>query len=201
MTLSRHILEQPAILHMLSSPLLAVSLTAVCAISEQPSYASYTYDNVLAVRLTTTAVTVPFTLLVPSLTACPDITRPEQPGPFILLPLLIASHRCWRYGYDQRAAYTRVLSPCLSEVRSDGNTCPEVITRTYQIADHCGNLATATHLIAIDDNVNPTLTRPASLTAVCDISEQPAYTTYAEFTAAGGTASDNCGIDEGSFTC
>ncbi|HRW27093.1 MAG TPA: gliding motility-associated C-terminal domain-containing protein, partial [Bacteroidales bacterium] len=67
-------------------------------------------------------------------------------------------------------------------------------------ADHCGNLATATHLITIDDNVNPTLTAPASLTAVCDISEQPAYTTYAEFTAAGGTASDNCGIDEGSFT-
>ncbi len=74
----------------------------------------------------------------------------------------------------------------LSEV-SDGNTCPEVITRTYQIADHCGNLATATHLITIDDNVNPTLTAPASLTAVCAISEQPAYTTYAEFTAAGGT--------------
>ncbi|MCB9028083.1 MAG: hypothetical protein H6545_03070 [Bacteroidales bacterium] len=60
--------------------------------------------------------------------------------------------------------------------------------------------ATATHLITIDDNVNPTLIAPASLTAVCDISEQPAYTTYAEFTAAGGTASDNCGIDEGSFT-
>ena len=33
-----------------------------------------------------------------------------------------------------------------------------------------------THLITIDDNVNPTLTAPASLTAVCDISEQPAYT-------------------------
>ena len=47
--------------------------------------------------------------------------------------------------------------------------CPEVITRTYQIADHCGNLATATHLITIDDNVNLTLTAPASLTAVCDI--------------------------------
>ncbi|MCB9028082.1 MAG: hypothetical protein H6545_03065 [Bacteroidales bacterium] len=36
--------------------------------------------------------------------------------------------------------------------------------------------------ITIDDNVNPTLTAPASLTAVCAISEQPAYTTYAEFT-------------------
>ncbi|MCB9028074.1 MAG: hypothetical protein H6545_03025 [Bacteroidales bacterium] len=73
-----------------------------------------------------------------------------------------------------------------------------VLTRLLITA---ATLATATHLITIDDNVNPTLTAPASLTAVCDISEQPAYTTYAEFTAAGGTASDNCGIDEGSFTC
>ncbi|MCB9028084.1 MAG: hypothetical protein H6545_03075 [Bacteroidales bacterium] len=54
---------------------------------------------------------------------------------------------------------TRSSFTLLSEV-SDGNTCPEVITRTYQIADHCGNLATATHLITIDDNVNPTLIAP-----------------------------------------
>jgi hypothetical protein len=37
------------------------------------------------------------------------------------------------------------------------------------------------------------------LTAVCSIDEQPAYVTYAEFIAAGGSATDNCGIDEGSF--
>ncbi len=127
------------------------SLTAVCAISEQPAYTTYA-------EFTAAGGT--------------------------------ASDNC---GIDD-GSFT-----LLSEV-SDGNTCPEVITRTYQIADHCGNLATATHLITIDDNVNRTLTAPASLTAVCAIPEQPAYTTYAEFTAAGGTASDNCGIDEGSFT-
>ena len=79
-------------------------------------------------------------------------------------------------------------------------TCPTVVTRTYQIADLCGNLATDTQTITVDDNVIPTITAPADLIAVCNISEQPAYTTYAAFTTAGGTASDNCGINEASFT-
>ena len=35
---------------------------------------------------------------------------------------------------------------------SDGNTCPEVITRTYQAEDDCGNISTCTQLITIDDN-------------------------------------------------
>jgi peroxiredoxin len=83
---------------------------------------------------------------------------------------------------------------------SDNNTCPEVVTRTYQIADLCGNTATCTQLITIDDNVNPGLTCPGALTAVCSISEQPAYSNYAAFTGAGGSASDNCGINQGSFT-
>ena len=82
---------------------------------------------------------------------------------------------------------------------SDGNSCPEVITRTYQIEDFCGNTATCTQLITIDDNINPTLTSPPNLTASCDISEQPAYASYAEFISAGGNASDNCGIVAGSF--
>ena len=41
---------------------------------------------------------------------------------------------------------------------------------------------------------------PGALTAVCDISEQAVYADYAAFTAAGGTANDNCGIDAASFT-
>ncbi|WP_170111412.1 HYR domain-containing protein, partial [Mangrovibacterium marinum] len=83
---------------------------------------------------------------------------------------------------------------------SDGNSCPETITRTYQIADLCGNVQTCEQLIVIDDEELPSITCPGNLTAVCAISEQPAYTTFAEFTTAGGSASDNCGIDESSFT-
>ncbi|MBO7134604.1 MAG: HYR domain-containing protein [Bacteroidales bacterium] len=41
---------------------------------------------------------------------------------------------------------------------SDGNTCPEVITRTYQIDDIPGNHAICTQTITIMDNVAPVIT-------------------------------------------
>ena len=68
----------------------------------------------------------------------------------------------------------------------------------YQIADHCGNLATATHLITIDDNVNPTLIAPASLTAVlvCAIEQVSAEQPVDEVITSGSCAyqiADHCG--------
>ncbi|PHR49279.1 MAG: hypothetical protein COA32_04305, partial [Fluviicola sp.] len=54
----------------------------------------------------------------------------------------------------------------VSEI-SDGNTCPEVVTRTYQIEDDCGNIETCTQTITIDDNINPTGTAPADVTVQC----------------------------------
>jgi peroxiredoxin len=86
----------------------------------------------------------------------------------------------------------------LSETSTPGN-CPRIYTRTYQIADLCGNTAECTQEITVNDAELPVITCPPALTAVCSIDEQPAYVTYAEFIAAGGSASDNCGIDEGSF--
>ena len=83
---------------------------------------------------------------------------------------------------------------------SDGNTCPEEVTRTYQVTDLCGNTATCEQILTIDDEEAPMMTCPADLTAVCNASEQAPYGSYAEFTAAGGSASDNCGLDELSFT-
>ncbi|MDZ7738592.1 MAG: HYR domain-containing protein [Bacteroidales bacterium] len=89
----------------------------------------------------------------------------------------------------------------LFDESSDGVSCPEVVTRTYRIADDCGNTADYIQTITIDDDINPIFDAvPGDLTAVCDISEQPAYADYAEFTAAGGNATDNCGIDASSFT-
>jgi len=82
---------------------------------------------------------------------------------------------------------------------SDGASCPEEVTRIYSIADSCGNTSTCVQLITIDDDEDPVITCPSDLTAVCDIAEQPAYTTYAEFTSAGGSATDNCGIDGATF--
>ena len=46
---------------------------------------------------------------------------------------------------------------------SDGNTCPEVITRTYSVTDACGNRSMVTQTITVDDN---TLPRPAIRLAV-----------------------------------
>ena len=54
----------------------------------------------------------------------------------------------------------------LSEV-DDGNTCPELITRTYQITDVNGNSATCTQTITIDDTTNPTASNPAPVTVQC----------------------------------
>ncbi|UKN03872.1 PKD domain-containing protein [Paracrocinitomix mangrovi] len=47
---------------------------------------------------------------------------------------------------------------------SDGNTCPEVITRTYEIVDDCGNTTTVTQTITVDDTTPPTASNPASTT-------------------------------------
>jgi len=72
-------------------------------------------------------------------------------------------------------------------------------TYTITIIDDNGCSATEDILVSIEDNIPPVIICPANLTAACDISEQPAYLTYAEFTAAGGTASDNCELDTDSF--
>ncbi len=87
----------------------------------------------------------------------------------------------------------------VSEI-SDGLSCPETVTRTYRIADLCGNTVDYVQTITLDDNIDPTFdANPGNLTAVCDISEQPAYANYVTFVAAGGSATDNCGINPASF--
>ena len=50
---------------------------------------------------------------------------------------------------------------------SDGNTCPEVITRTYSVTEACGNSINVTQTITIDDTTNPTASNPAPVTVQC----------------------------------
>ena len=54
----------------------------------------------------------------------------------------------------------------LSEI-SDGNTCPEVVTRTYQITDACGVVVSCSQTITINDVIDPTGTAPADITVQC----------------------------------
>ena len=40
---------------------------------------------------------------------------------------------------------------------SDGASCPEVITRTWTYTDACGNIATVSQLITVDDTQVPVM--------------------------------------------
>ena len=50
---------------------------------------------------------------------------------------------------------------------SDGNTCPETITRTWSYTDACGNIALNTQTILVIDNKSPTASNPASIYVQC----------------------------------
>lgn len=50
---------------------------------------------------------------------------------------------------------------------SDGNTCPETITRTYSITDDCGNQTLVTQTIIINDVTPPTATNLPSISVEC----------------------------------
>ncbi|MBD3636791.1 MAG: hypothetical protein HUJ25_05560, partial [Crocinitomicaceae bacterium] len=54
----------------------------------------------------------------------------------------------------------------LSDV-SDGNTCPETITRTYRVTDTCGNFTDVAQTITVDDITPPTGTAPADILVMC----------------------------------
>ncbi|MFZ1946399.1 MAG: FlgD immunoglobulin-like domain containing protein [bacterium] len=65
---------------------------------------------------------------------------------------------------------------------SDGNSCPEVITRTYSAHDGCGNYAYATQYIRVHDTTPPVVTCPRDTTFECN----------ALGDAGAATAEDNC---------
>jgi hypothetical protein len=69
--------------------------------------------------------------------------------------------------------------------RSDGNTCPEIITRTYVAEDECGNRASCTQQIRVYDTIPPMISCPADGRTECD--EEPSF--------GWPTASDNCDAD------
>ncbi len=72
---------------------------------------------------------------------------------------------------------------------SDGNTCPQVITRTYNIADDCGNNINVVHTITINDTINPTGTTPVDLTLQCIEDVPPADINLIT------DAADNCTVN------
>ena len=79
-------------------------------------------------------------------------------------------------------------------------TCPRTVTRTYSIQDSCNNVASCSQAFIVDDNAAPAISCPAGVTVQCFGNLPAAYTTLALFSAAGGTASDNCGLVVSTFT-
>nr|WP_238769712.1 Ig-like domain-containing protein [Maribellus maritimus] len=82
---------------------------------------------------------------------------------------------------------------------SDGNKCPEIIDRYYQISDECGNSVTCIQTIIINDTIPPEISCPPGFTIEVGETIHAKYSNYAEFVSEGGSASDNCGLDFSSF--
>jgi hypothetical protein len=69
----------------------------------------------------------------------------------------------------QNAADNCTANPVVAHVSdiSDGNSCPEVITRTYSVTDDCGNSINVVQTITIDDDTDPTASNPAPINVQC----------------------------------
>jgi gliding motility-associated-like protein len=72
---------------------------------------------------------------------------------------------------------------------SDGNTCPETITRTYSVTDDCGNQIIVNQTIIVNDVTAPTGTAPANVTVAC-INDVPPVPLSVSFVIT--DAIDNC---------
>ena len=84
--------------------------------------------------------------------------------------------------------------------QTTSGTCPKTVTRTYSIKDSCNNVGSCTQAFTVDDNTSPVISCPTGVTVQCFGNLPAAYSTLALFSAAGGTASDNCGLVASSFT-
>jgi hypothetical protein len=75
-------------------------------------------------------------------------------------------------------------------------SCQGTKTYTYTYVDCAGLQYIWTYTYNIHDTQPPALTCPGDIVVVCT---PPAYTDFDGFITAGGSASDNCGLDIGSF--
>ena len=69
---------------------------------------------------------------------------------------------------------------------------------TFTATDNCGNIGTCVMTVIVD--VNPALGCPSDITVDCELSEEPIFTSFAQFMNAGGSANLGCGADTSAFT-
>jgi len=93
------------------------------------------------------------------------------------------------------------LAGTLTEGLASGSTFPVgETTVTYEYTDAAGNgPASCSFTVTVTDDEDPTMTCPAAADAQCSADEVAVYDNVEEFEAAGGTVSDNCDINDGTF--
>lgn len=82
----------------------------------------------------------------------------------------------------------------------EGSFMLDTTVVTWTVTDACGNVTLDTTTVVIGDNESPVLNCPTPPVALCDISEIDTISSFAQFQALGGTATDNCMVDTASFT-
>ena len=127
------------------------------------------------------------------------------PGDLVLectgeIPALLATYADFIGGGGNASDNCSLDESSFTATETDNGTCPRTITRTYSIADSCGNVAQCVQTITADDQIDPVITCPGDLMFECTGDIPPLANTFTEFINAGGSASDNCGLDEASFT-
>ena len=76
---------------------------------------------------------------------------------------------------------------------SDGNSCPQEITRIYRVTDDCGNFIFVEQTITVTDDIPPTASTPAPLSVEC-ITDVPPTNAAVVIDEA-----DNCGVPTVAF--
>jgi len=76
-----------------------------------------------------------------------------------------------------------------------GDACSGTVTRVYRATDACGNSADCTHLVNVEDTIDPTVSCPAGFSVQCEDDVPAPYADLAAFTMAGGMSDDNCDDD------
>jgi gliding motility-associated-like protein len=71
---------------------------------------------------------------------------------------------------------------------SDNNTCPEIVTRTYEITDECGVTVTCDQIIVVNDIIAPTASNPTQIIITALPLPNPDITVVTD-------ASDNCTVN------
>ncbi len=133
-------------------------------------------------------------------TTAPIITCPAniittadlgQPNASVTIGLPIVSDNC-----DTNVTFTNSFN---GTQNASGTYNLGTTTVTYTATDNCGNTIQCSFTVTVNDNEAPEINCPPATTVSCITLVPDAFQNYIEFVAAGGTATDNNGINEASF--